>query len=156
MMSRIECDECEEKITPMIGETDMGVCAAATLPEGVCATDWRYAAVEPSSLHHQSDFEIFTWLKKCPVPLSLCAADKVLPISAEALAPLTTFDRSSGGGVDQAGPVVGGKRAHPEASKSAGLEPQRKGAVKRGGAEPIGALSNTLLELMCTYAVCLV
>ena len=140
----------------MIRETDTGVSPAPTLPEGMCATDWRYAAVEPSSLHHHIDFEIFTWLKKCPVPLGSCAGEKVLPIQTGALAPLATFYHSSGGGVDEAGPVVGGKRAHPETSKSAGLEPQRKGAVKRGGAEPIGALSNTLLELMCTYAVCLV
>ena len=44
----------------MIGETDMGVCAAPTLPEGECATGWLYAAVEPSSLHYQSDFDMFT------------------------------------------------------------------------------------------------
>ena len=140
----------------MIGETDMGVSPAPTLPEGVCATDWRYAAVEPSSLHHQHDFGMVVWMMKGPVSLGSCAGEKVLPIQTNALAPLTTFDRSSGGGVDQAGPVGGRKRAYPGNSKSAGLEPQRKGAVERGGAEPIGALSNTLLELMCTYAVCLV
>ena len=48
-MNRLECDECEDMITPMIGETDMGVCAAPTLPEGECATGWLYAAVEPMS-----------------------------------------------------------------------------------------------------------
>ena len=44
----------------MIGETDMGVSPAPTLPEGECATGWLYAAVEPSSLHYQSDFDMFT------------------------------------------------------------------------------------------------
>ena len=146
-MNRIECDECEEKITPMIGETDMGVCAAPKLPEGECATGWLYAAVEPSSLHYQSDFDMFTWLMKVPVPC-LCAADKVLPIPAEALAPLATFHPSSGGEFDQAGPVVGGKRAHPETSESAGLEPPSKGAVKRGGAEPKVTLPNKCIEAM--------
>ena len=52
-MNRIECDECEENITPMIGETDMGVCAAPTLPEGECTTYGLYPAVEPAALHHQ-------------------------------------------------------------------------------------------------------
>ena len=45
-MNRIECDECEEKITPMIGETDMGVCAAPKLPEGECATGWLYGKLK--------------------------------------------------------------------------------------------------------------
>ena len=48
-MNRLECDECEDMITLMIGETDMGMCAAPTLPEGECATGWLYAAVEPMS-----------------------------------------------------------------------------------------------------------
>ena len=52
-MNRLECDECEENITPMIRETDMGVSPAPTLPEGECATYGLYTAVEPVALHHQ-------------------------------------------------------------------------------------------------------
>ena len=132
----------------MIRETDTGVSPAPTLPEGECATGWLYAAVEPSSLHHQHDFGMVVWMMKGPVSLGSCAGEKVLPIQTNALAPLATFHRSSGGGVDEAGPVVGGKRAHPETSKSAGLEPQRKGAVKRGGAEPKVTLPNKCIEAM--------
>ena len=91
----------------MIRETDTGVSPAPTLPEGECATGWLYAAVEPSSLHHQSDFGMVVWMMKGPVSLGSCAGEKVLPIQTNALAPLATFHRSSGGGVDQAGPVVG-------------------------------------------------
>ena len=50
-MNHLECDECEENITPMIRETDTGVSPAPTLPEGECATGWLYAAVE----HNQAD-----------------------------------------------------------------------------------------------------
>ena len=96
-----------------------------------------------------SDFGMVLWMMKGPVSLGSCAGGKVLPNQTKALTPLaTSFHRSSGGGVDQAGPAVGGKRAHPETSESAGLEPQCKGAVKRGGAEPKVTLPNKCIEAM--------
>ena len=63
-------------------------------------------------MHHQSDFEMFTWLMKGPVPLSLCAADKVLPIPAEASSQLAVSYYSHSGRGDQAGPRVAGNTAH--------------------------------------------
>lgn len=154
--NRFECDECEDMIPPMIGETDMGVSPAPTLPEGECATGWLSTAVEPVALHHQSDFEMVTSLMKGPVPLGLCAGDKVLHVHTKASSLFAVSNYSPSGLGDPAGPRDAGISAHHGYVQGAAREPQRTDADKRARVEPIGALSNTLLELTCAYAVRLV
>ena len=154
--NRFECDECEDMIPPKVGETDMGVSPAPTLPEGECATGWLSTAVEPVALHHQSDFEMVTWLMKGPVPLGLCAGDKVLRIPAKASSQFAFSNYSTSGRGDTSGPRDAGISAYHGYAQGAAREPQRTDADKRARVEPIGALSNTLLEFTFAYAVRLV
>ena len=123
-------------------------------PTWACAQLQRYPKVSappvgstpPSSqcpVHHQSDFEMFTWLMKGPVPLSLCAADKVLPIPAEASSQLAVSYYSHSGRGDQAGPQVEGLRAQHGDVQSAKRESQRTEARTREHASSQSVRSRT-------------
>ena len=80
----------------------------------------------------------------------------MLPTSTRTSVPLAVSHRSSSGGGGVASPAFGCDRAQLGDAQVAESEPQRTGAVKRGGVDPKGTLPNTLVEHTCAFAMCLV